>query len=67
MPRRKSTLRRMSPAARDLARLQDELKSVARRLDRIIRLVQEAELYASAWTKEAQRQLREQQDKDQGR
>ena len=48
MPRRKSTLRRMPPVTRDLARLQDELKSVTRRLDRIIQLVQQAELYALA-------------------
>ncbi|HEY4685581.1 MAG TPA: hypothetical protein VII57_05990 [Dehalococcoidia bacterium] len=54
MPRRKSTLRRMPPVTRDLARLQDELKSVTRRLDRIIQLVQLAELYASAFIRQNQ-------------
>jgi hypothetical protein len=49
MPRRKKTLRRMSPLARELAKLQDELKSLARRMDRLIQWATQDELDAIAF------------------
>lgn len=45
---RKNTIRRLKPLARDLARLQNDVASIKRRLDRLIQRAQEAELLADA-------------------
>jgi transposase len=45
---RKKTIRRLPPLGRELARVQNDLASVKRRMDRLIRQACEAELLAEA-------------------
>jgi len=53
MPYRKRTLRQMTPQARKLARLADELESVRRRLKALVPVLQDLEMWERA---EAKRQ-----------
>ena len=48
MPYRKRTLRRMTPQARRLARLADELESVRRRLKALVPVLQDLETWERA-------------------
>ena len=48
MPYRKRTLRQMTPEARKLAKLADELESVRRRLKAMVPLVQSFEMWERA-------------------
>ena len=48
MPRRKKTLRRMRPHTRALAKLADQLQSMARRLDRQVEVIKGVE--EALWT-----------------
>jgi hypothetical protein len=48
MPMRKRTLRRLTPEARKLARLVNELESVATRLKNMVATVQDLEMWARA-------------------
>jgi hypothetical protein len=49
MPRRKATLRKMSPTQRTLATLSDDLKSIARRIDNILPKVADMEKEAHSY------------------
>lgn len=48
MARRKKTLRRLPPTTRQLAKLVDELKSVARRLNNLLGDIRDAEVVERA-------------------
>lgn len=48
MARRKKTLRRLPPTTRQLAKLVDELKSVARRLNNLLVDIRDAEVVERA-------------------
>ncbi len=48
MPYRKRTLRQMTPEARKLARLADDLESVRRRLKAMVPVLQDLELWERA-------------------
>lgn len=48
----KKTIRKLPPLARELARVQNDLASLKRRMDRLIRMACDAELLAEATRKQ---------------
>jgi len=58
MPKRKSTIRKLTPLARRLAKLTNELASSLRRLENLIYLVQSAEMEARAAARAANTEVK---------